>query len=61
LNSKSIKLKKSVMFTKIAPQFRKVIYKMDTPGSEIAPRLVADHLGPSPMGPYQRFFSGRGR
>jgi hypothetical protein len=27
LNSKSIKLQKFVMFTKIAPQFRKVLYK----------------------------------
>jgi hypothetical protein len=26
-NSKSIKLQKSVMFKKIAPQFRKVLYK----------------------------------
>jgi hypothetical protein len=40
LNSKSIKLQKIVMFTKIAPQFRKVLYKWTrTPGSKIAPRL----------------------
>jgi hypothetical protein len=40
-NSKSIKLQKSGVFTKIAPQFRKVLYKctMDTPGSKIAPQL----------------------
>jgi hypothetical protein len=38
MNSKSIKHKKSLMFTKIASEFRKVL-QMDTPGSKIAPRL----------------------